>query len=339
MLRRGPLAVCVVVTLSLAACRGSQNNLLGSVQSRPPSADSVLVFVSGSWAPEPGQPRELLATNADGTKVERLTACAEAAQPCDMLQVALAPDRNRIAAVRSTPDAKPGASALYFMDLSRGVEKLMFPRKAVSSVDWSTDGSFLVYSSPGQGLSSVEDLYYTEPNAANDQALTSTATIRERSPRIDPFQRTAVYEQIDETGVGRIFLYAQPPVALTTGPASGPALPDTPYVVGADADPVFSPDASRVAFRRLTGTGNGGLGTWDVLTVASDGTDLQTVVTGGLYRGAPDWGKSGLAFVESDAASGKSQIVVVQPDGSGRKVLVEEDAAFLMGAPRWIPGN
>ncbi|MGE5125874.1 MAG: hypothetical protein ACM3PV_06270, partial [Betaproteobacteria bacterium] len=95
MSRRGPLAVCVFVTLSLAACRGSQNNLLGSVQSRPPSADSVLVFVSSSWAPEPGQPRELLATNADGTKVERLTACAEAAQPCDMLQVALAPDRNR----------------------------------------------------------------------------------------------------------------------------------------------------------------------------------------------------------------------------------------------------
>jgi Tol biopolymer transport system component len=337
MSRRGSLIV--FVTLSLAACRGSQNNPFGAVQSRPPSADSVLVFVSGSWAAEPGQPRELLATNADGTKVERLTACAEASQPCDMLQVALAPDRARIAAVRTTPDAKPGTAALYFMDLSRAVEKLMFPRKSVSAVDWSPTGTFLVYASPGQGLSSGEDLYYCEPNAANDQALTSTTSVRERSPRIDPFERTAVYEQIDDSGVGRIYLYAQTPVPLTSGPATGPALADTPYVVGADADPVFSPDGLRVAFRRLTGTGNGGLGTWDVLTVAADGTDLQTVVTGGLYRGAPDWGQGGITFVETDAATGRSRLVVVQPDGSGRKVVLEEDAAFRLAAPRWIPGS
>ena len=337
MSRRGSLIV--FVTLSLAACRGNQSNPFGAVQSRPPSADSALVFVSGSWASEPGQPRELLATTADGTKVERLTACAEAAQPCDVLQVALAPDRARLAAVRTTPDAKPGAAALYFMDLSRAVEKLMFPRKSVSSVDWSPTGTFLVYASPGQGLSTVEDLYYCEPNAANDQALTSTATFRERSPRIDPFERTAVYEQIDDSGVGRIYLYAQTPVPITSGPATGPALADTPYVVGADADPVFSPDATRVAFRRLTGTGNGGLGTWDVLTVAVDGTDLQTVVTGGLFRGAPDWGKGGITFVETDAATGKSRLVVVQPDGSGRKVLLEEGSAFRMAAPRWIPGS
>ena len=55
MSRRGSLIV--FVTLSLAACRGTQNNPFGAVQSRPPSADSVLVFVSGSWATEPALAR------------------------------------------------------------------------------------------------------------------------------------------------------------------------------------------------------------------------------------------------------------------------------------------
>ncbi len=340
MSRRGCSLIVVSVTSWLAACHGNPNNPFGRVETHPPSPASVLVFVSSSWASDPGQPRELMAMNADGSSVERLTHCADAAQPCDMLQVALSPDSTRVAAVRSAPGAKPGASALYFMDLSRAVEKLLFPSKAVSSVDWSSDGSFLVYSSPGVGLSDVEDLYYCEPNAANDQNLTSTNTIRERSPRIDPLQRTAVYEQIDETGVGRVYLYAQPAVALTSGPATGPALPGTQYVVGADADPAFSPDASRVVFRRLTGIGNGGLGTWDLVTVGSDGTSLQPLLAGGsVYRGAPDWGKSGILFVETDAAAGTSKLMMVQPDGSGLKVLHQESAGFLMGAPRWLAGN
>jgi len=336
MHRAWPWLVCS--TLSLAACSSNTGNPFSS-QSRPPSPSSALLFVSSSWAGQPGKPRELMATSADGTKRERLTTCAEAAQPCDMLQVALSPDKGRVVAVRSTPGATPGASALYFMDLTRSVEKLIFPRKRASSVDWSSDGSFLVYSSAGESLGTVEDLWYCAPDGTSDQQLTTTPTVRERSPRIDPGLRTAVYEQIDETGVGRIALFGTPPTLITSGTDTGPALPGTPYVVGADADPVFSPDATRVAFRRLTGIGNGGLGTWDVLSVASDGSDLQTVASGAIFRGAPDWGLSGITFVETDAAAGKSRLVVVQPDGSGRRVVFEEDAAYLLGAPRFIPGN
>lgn len=342
MLRR--LWILTLVALSSAACGSNQNNPFTSL-TRPPSADSVLEFVSSSWASEPGQPRELLATSADGSKVEQLTSCAAGDQPCDFLRVAPSPDGTRVIAVRTTPGATPGASALYFMDLTRSVEKLVFPRKHASAVDWSADASFLVYASSGEGLSSIEDLYFCGPDGTNDQVLTTTdasgatVPVAGRSPRIDPYLRTAVFEQTDSTGVSRILLYGAPSITITSGPTGGASLPGTPYVVGADADPAFSPDASRVVFRRLTGTGNGGLGTWDVINIASDGSDPQTIATGALYRGAPDWGKSGIVFVETDAAAGKSQLVVVQPDGSGRRVLREENAAFLMGAPRWIPGN
>ena len=44
-------------------------------------------------------------------------------------------------------------------------------------------------------------------------------------------------------------------------------------------------------------------------------------------------------FVESDAAAGESRLVLVQPDGSGRRVIRTEPLGFAMGAPRFLPGQ
>jgi hypothetical protein len=61
-----------------------------------------------------------------------------------------------------------------------------------------------------------------------------------------------------------------------------------------------------------------------------------TIATGPVFRGAPDWGSEGLLYVETDAAASRSELVVLQPDGSGRQVLRTEDAGYRMGAPRWL---
>jgi len=335
MLRR----LLVVASIVLAAACGDDagNPFNRLAVARPPSAEAAILFVSGSWTDVPGAPRELLALNADGSKLEQLTACAQTEQPCDFIQVAPAPDRSRLVAIRTTPDAAEGASTLYFMDLSRSVETIVFPNRQVLSADYSPDGSFLIYTAvPAQ--TSQEDLFYSQPNGQQEQNLTESLALRERNARIDPFAQTAIFERIDETGTSRIYLYAS--TALTSGPAGGPALPGTAYVVGADADPVFSPDGRSFAFRRLTGTGNGGLGTWDLLTQRADGASTPTVIaTGALYRGAPDWGAQGILFVETDAATSRSQLVLVQPDGSGRTVLRTEDASSRMGSPRWLAGS
>ena len=335
MLRR----LFVVASIALAAACGNDppNPFSALASARPASADAVLLFVSGSWTDVPGAPRELLALNADGSKVEQLTACAQLAQPCDFVQAAPSPDRNRLVAIRTTPGAAEGASALYFMDLSRSVETIVFPNRQILSADYSPDASFLIYSAIAP-QTSQEDLFYSQPNGQAEQNLTESLLVRERNARIDPFSRTAIFERIDESGTSRIYLYVS--TALTSGPAAGPALPGTPYVVGADADPVFSRDGLQVAFRRLTGTGNGGLGTWDLLTVQATGVSTPTVIaTGPLYRGAPDWGSRGILFVETDAATSRSQLVLVQPDGSGRTVLRTEDARSRMGSPRWLAGS
>jgi Tol biopolymer transport system component len=330
-------ATCVAVLAVLAAACGHDSTNPFGLVTRPPSDEAVVLFVSGSWAEAPGEPRELLALNADGSKVEQLTQCAQADPPCDFVQIAPSPDRARLAAIRTTPDAEAGATALYFTDLSRGVETLVFRNRRIGSVDYSPDGSFIVFSAMVP-QTDQEDLFYSEPNGQGERNLTSSMAFRERNARIDPFASTAVYEGIDESGVSRVYLFAQTP--LTSGPASGEPLPDTPYVVGGDADPVFSPDGGSIAFRRLTGVGNGGLGTWDLLTLRLDGTSTPVpIASGALFRGAPDWGTRGILYVETDAAASESRLVFVQPDGTGRTVLRAEDAGYRMGSPRWLAGS
>jgi Tol biopolymer transport system component len=329
------LAALLPIALVLASCGSDSGNPFASGSAtRPPSAGASILFVSSSSGSEPG-PREILAIDLAGTTVERLTNCAAAAQPCDYVQVAPSPDRNRVAAIRTEVGAEAGATALYFVDLSRSVETLLQARRRVFFVDWSPDNSFLIYTA--NDTTGREDLFFSNTNGSSEQNLTNTTDLRERQPRVDPAARTAVFERIDSEGVPRIYIYQATP--LTSGPATGPALPDTPYVVGGDADPAWSPDSSFVVFRRLTGIGNGGLGTWDLLTIRADGANLQTIATGAVYRGAPDWGRAGIVFVESDAAAGESRLVLVQPDGSGRRVIRTEPLAFGMGAPRFLPGQ
>lgn len=327
-------ALLLMAALALA-CANNGGNPFGAVSpSRPPAADAAILFVSGSWSAELDAPREIMAIGADGSNPQQLTTCARATQPCDMLQVAASPERVRVVAVRTTPGAEAGAQTLYFMDLSRSVETVLFPGRRVDSADWSKDGSFLLFASPNAQVGN-EDLFTAEPTGANQQNLTESLSVRERRARIDPLGRTAAFERIDDAGVSRIYLFRETPI--TSGPAAGPPLAGTPYVVGADADPTFSPDGTLILFRRLTGTGNGGLGTWDLmLTSGATGAVPRAIATGPVFRGAPDWGRSGILFVETDAVTSQSLLVRLQPDGTGRTVLRTEAAGYRMGAPRWL---
>jgi Tol biopolymer transport system component len=330
-----PRVLLVGLTVLIAACGSDHGNPFAATSpARPPAADHAILFVSGAWSAQPDAPREIFAIAADGTNAQQLTTCGRAEQPCDILQIAPSPDRDRLVAVRTTPGAEPGAQFLYFMDLSRSVESVVFARRRVDSADWAKDGSFILFASPAPQTTN-EDLFTSQPDGREEQNLTTSLDVRERHARLDPFGRTAVFERIDSAGVSRVYLYRE--TAVTSGPAAGPQLPGTPYVVGSDADPAFSPDGTQIVFRRLTGIGNGGLGTWDLMAISlQTNATARTLATGALYRSAPDWGSGGIVFVETDAAAGRSQLLVVNPDGSGRRVLHSEDASYRMGAPRWL---
>jgi Tol biopolymer transport system component len=113
-------------------------------------------------------------------------------------------------------------------------------------------------------------------------------------------------------------------------------LPQTAYVVGSDADPDYAPDGRTIVFRRLRALGDGRLGQWDLMTIRADGTALTTIVSGPAYRDAPDWGPRGIVFTET-GSDGRTEIVIVDPDGSNRRSVLTAASGVDIAAPRWLP--
>jgi Tol biopolymer transport system component len=336
------------ILLALAAtslgCAGNYDNPFQDVnQSTPPPADSDIGFVSAASGSTADR-RDIFAVDESGTPVSRLTSCDRESRPCDLLEGAWSPERARLVVRRRAEDTNGDSritaadgEALVFLDLSRGTEAvLVASARRVSGLDWSVLGNALVYSAQGTG--DREDLFVMDPNGENNDNLTATPTVDERRPRIDPTGTVAVYERIEQGVKGRIFVYLNrnAQLAVTSGGEGTAPLTGTPYLVGSDADPDYAPDGRRIAFRRLTSTGNGGLGNWDVMTVAADGTGLQTVASGPGFRGAPDWGPRGIVFHEIDPTTGLNRIVVIGADGTRRAPLTVSPTAGLQ-FPRWLP--
>ncbi len=340
--RRRGLAVLPFAAL-MAACNTVYENpfdLSGRPAPLPAAAD--IIFVSNSHQLASGAPREIFSIEEDGASPTRLTSCNADAGLCDNLEAAPSPDRQRLMMRRvvdgSGDDRLTPADgeSLFYADLSRRVEaSILEGSTRVSGIDWSPAGDVVVFSAAGEG--GFDDLFVMDPNGQNRRNLTLSAQVHERRPRIDPTGSVAVFERIDDTGKSQVFVFvsASTHLRLTPGGPAGPPLPGSPYVVGSDADPDYSPDGRRAVFRRLTSIGDGRLGHWDIHIVDLDGAALTLVAGGPLYRGAPDWGPRGIVFTEIDSTS--ARLVTVQPDGSGHRVLMTVASSLELQNPRWLP--
>lgn len=340
-------AFLVVLAAALGGCGGGEpdNPFADIIQTFAPSSAASIVFTSNGYGQTPGAPRELFAIETSGAGLTRLTFCNAGARQCDTTDASSAPDRQRMALLRVLEDSNGNGrlgpedgQALLISDLSRAVEGPLFPQsQRVGGVDWSRDGSVLVYSAVGEG--GIDDLFRADPNGENNRNLTSSAAVHERRPRIDPTGSVAVYERIEADGKGRIFIFQSTAtqIPVTSGGPGTDVLPNSLYVVGADADPSYSPDGRSIVFRRLTGTGNGGIGSWDIMTVRTDGTEVAVVASGPAYRGAPDWGAEGIIYNEVDPIAATSDLVLIQPDGTGRRALLSIPAVLEITNPRWLP--
>jgi Tol biopolymer transport system component len=334
------LSSVVALVLTTGACnRDYPNPFSQATSSQAPPASAAIIFTSGQWSTTAGAGREVYAMDLDGSGLTRLTTCNGGEQPCDNAEVSTAPDRIRVYVRRSLGDPLT-LPALVYLDLARSVGQEVIPTTvASSSVDWSPVDGVIVYT--GRGAAGAEDLYAMDVNGANNRNLTESDTVRERAARIDPTGSVAAYERLEglSTGKSRIYIFQNTAtqIPVTSGGPGTEVLAATNYVVGSDTDPDYSPDGRSLVFRRLTSAGNGGLGSWDICTVTTTGTNLTVIATGNLHRGAPDWGTRGIVFTETDVAEGSSKVVVMQPDGSGRQVPFTQAARFNIGTARWLP--
>lgn len=363
MKRFGALAAASVL-LALTGCsKDYPNPFEGQISTNPPTADAALIFTGNGWSETSGQGREAFSANPAGSNLTRLTFCNDSSQVCDTAEAMLAPDHRRaILRVLDTDTNADGVLspedgyALVYVDLDRQAQAtLVEASQQVTGMDWSPVQDLVVYSAQGIG---GEDLFRTTPirptpdnqqDTRNLSCVIDPTTgapgacddrIRDRRPRIDPSGSFLCFERIGVDGKGQIWVFQNVATmfGVTTGGPGSEALTGTPYVVGSDADPDFSPDNSSIVFRRLKATGNGGRGTWDIMAVNSDGTNLRTIATGPAWRSAPDWSTDGsIAFAESDVATGTPTLVQVDADGSNRRTLVSLAAGFRLDFPRWLP--
>jgi Tol biopolymer transport system component len=332
-----------VLSAWLGGCNQDYPNPFINPDRNLPIPDDAALLLSSNAYATPGAPREVYAVNGDGANLTRITFCNSGERACDNVEASAGRDRGRLAARRIPTDADADGrftpadgAGVIFLDLARGLEGFLLPASShVSGLDWSPVDELVVYSANSNG--GLDDLFRMDSNGRENAPLTTTPTISERRPRIDPSGTIAVFERIAEDGLGSIWIFvnARTQTAVTQGGAPGVPLTGTPYRVGSDADPDFSPDGRSVVFRRLTAPGNGGLGSWDVLTALAEGTGLTTIVTGARYRGAPDWGPDGIVFEEIDEG-GQDSLIVVQPDGSGRRTVTTLDAGLSLSHPRWL---
>jgi Tol biopolymer transport system component len=303
--------------------------------SKVPPPGAAISFTSGAWSTTGGAGRELFSVGADGTNPTRLTFCNTASESCDSETASFAPDDKRVAMTRAKSTAS-GISLVY-ADLTRGVEADLAPAATiVNGIDWAVSDDVIAYS--GIGVGGLEDLFRADPNGANSSNLTQTTGVRERKPRIDFGTSVVAYERIEVGGKAEIFIYVTSTQQARVSPVGpgGALLTGTPYLVGSDADPAFSPDTGSLVFRRLTAVDASGLGTWDILTAKNNGTEFKTLATGSVFRGAPDWAAGGIIYPEVDVAAGTASIVLIQPDGSGRKVIYTQGSRFALSSPRWL---
>jgi hypothetical protein len=344
---RRPIVLSIVLVPFLVGC-GSTTTTSPAAAASPPGSNlpgslDDLLFTSDVYAGSPNGLLEVYSLqSAGGTPPKRLTLCNSGSTPCASLEAASSPDKTRLAVRRVVTDTNgdglltaADSAELDYVDLSQPADVVFAPTSAqVNGVDWSALDTDIVYS--GAGPSGEEDLFDIGTTGQSLVNLTQSLNTRERSPRFDATGTVLVFERIDAGQKGTVWILDQNgnETEVDAGAPGLAPLPGTPYIVGGDADPAFSPDGNSVVFRRLTGIGNGGLGTWDL--VVTNGTTATTVVTGPLYRGAPDWGPNGIVFVETDAL-GRSSLVVVAQDGSGRRAVFSPPAGFTVASPRWLP--
>jgi hypothetical protein len=332
-------ALATLLALAAVACNQGSDptfTLPNTTATPPPGAD--LLVVTNALGPNAAldQPRDVFALSSAGSgDATLLTACRLRGQRCDTEEADLSADGVRVITRRYTDAALPDATSATLVELSESLEGIVVAAsQRVSGVDYSSRSELVVYSALGE--SSLEDLYVMLPTGADVRNLTASATVHERRPRIDPTGSVAVFDRSEGGAKTEVWLYTSriDQRRLTSGGPGEGTLPGSDTILGSDRDPTYSPDGQAVVFRRLVGVGDG-RGNWELLTIRTDGTQLATIVAGPGFRGAPDWGPDGIAFVESDAQG--SRIVVAAADGSTRRDALRVAPGFVLSHPRWIP--
>ncbi|NIO22756.1 MAG: hypothetical protein GTN38_01870 [Candidatus Aenigmarchaeota archaeon] len=201
---------------------------------------------------------------------------------------------------------------------------------------WSADGREIMFLSTG-GKQAGTDIYVMDLEGNILRQLTDTVGISEgdldwKCGKVVHTRYHSIW-MMDDDGSNQI--------EITDPPGRGTDV-GVQFPLG-DYDPNFSPDCSKVAFERLTGTGKTvgqtSLGDYDLYVYdISSGTetDISQNGDGDLL---PEWSPNNkILFVHlTDNRDDLYDIFVINPDGSGRRKVTGDDPLnFVEAGCAWL---
>ncbi len=183
---------------------------------------------------------------------------------------------------------------------------------------WSPDGKHVAFVFIHEGL---EQIHLMDPDGGNVAPLTpkESKTIH---PSWSPDSRRVIYCTDDDLAPPKknnadilsIDIATRQITKLITG--------------GVNTYPVWSPDGSKLAFRRMVGERDS-----EVFVANGDGSDPKNLTNDPAFDGWPDWSPDGKLIAFGSNRRGNFEIYVMNADGSDvRKAANTEGRAT---APRW----
>jgi TolB protein len=210
-----------------------------------------------------------------------------------------------------------------------------------SSPAWSPDGTRIAYSAQTgteEEDQTLSEIYVMNADGTGQERLTTNDDF-DADPVWSPDGARLAFTQA--TGVGTDAVRSGIAVMDADG---GPARQITRTRGSSfDGAPAWSPDGSRIVFTRATFGEGSEDATFDLFTVAPDGTALRKIVSGG---GDPSWSPDGMRIAYTSirdrlgitcfqecATSG--EIYVAEADGRRQRRLTRTEADE--GSPAWSP--
>ena len=333
------VAVLVGVALGLAALTAAAVVVLARDTAEPVAGD----VIAYSCKEQNNRWYAICSMRSDGTEQRRLTA-----DKLTTSDPAWSPDGRRIAFTRNQDEGESTtftSDEVFVMDADGSDVRQLTPEEVGMSSGqptWSPDGSQIAYVR-GQAVASVVPSRYgdlfvvsVDDSEAAPRRLTDGP---DTDPDWSPDGRTMAFTRGENLSneMANDDLYV---LDLATGATR--RLTRTPPGVF-EAGAAWSPDGSRIAFARMTGTSQFD-GTASIHVISPDGTGERLVVEHKLFAYAPyslTWSHDGrsIAF-ETSSMIGCTSISVIRSDGGSPRALttcarpIESSAA-----PVWQPAD
>jgi len=107
-----------------------------------------------------------------------------------------------------------------------------------------------------------------------------------------------------------------------------------------DVEPVFSPDSSRIAFGRITGTDANGAQLEAIYVVGTDGAGLREIVPPTPALEHPDWSPGGRWITYNiEPGAPDAGVWAVHPNGRGARLIHGSEHRFGLFKAVWSPSG